>query len=387
MELRNYEKVLMLDFVEDFKCNSCTLCCTSKWNINLSQEEYLDTEKKLASIGENIENYVDVIKNNGEEIIKTKFKNGNCSFLQGDKLCFLQKQFGWETLSDTCRVYPRKLTLTERGLEIGYSPSCPHLVPLFFNKGKTKIVEKSKKEVNYMQPHKYEFIEPRNAIKGSFYYNYLEFEKKAVEIFNSSKKLDEMIVELLELFNEYNKIDKPHKIEFKKAVIEKELTMFIRNLFKCSHISSGFSLEKANMELSKYIDASLLEHFDKDEIYLTEEVLKDVLKCWNKEDDVFLKKYAQNYIFKKLIFVGNKLAITGLIYQMIILKFYIALIAKGLNRKLTQEEKVNIIVEIVTSLAHNKILEKNVNEMFIKKYSGKPDDIILKLSTVFSDKF
>lgn len=165
---RNYnmEKVhyLVPDYVLKYKCSMCGRCCCTNWSIVIDKatlkyyQKIAGKDKKIASelasyikknqdgTGKIVLNY-DVNKVNKNNILDFIFNNSiyetesksialerGCPFLTGDRKCSIQLKYGHDALSDTCKVYPRRMALTERGWELSLYFSCPTAAELLREK-------------------------------------------------------------------------------------------------------------------------------------------------------------------------------------------------------------------------------------------------------------
>jgi len=55
-------------------------------------------------------------------------------------LCVIQKKYGVEALSDTCKIFPRNIFLTERGWEMSLTYACPQAAGTMKNKNPVKFL-------------------------------------------------------------------------------------------------------------------------------------------------------------------------------------------------------------------------------------------------------
>lgn len=64
------------------------------------------------------------LEEGGEAKKVTGLDRAVCPFLSGDGLCVIQRKNGAEALSDTCKIFPRNISLTERGYEMSLTNLC-----------------------------------------------------------------------------------------------------------------------------------------------------------------------------------------------------------------------------------------------------------------------
>ncbi len=131
--------VLVPSSMLNYQCQMCGQCCKG-WRVDLSKNCYDRLHK--AMIQDHSEEYINdfmTIDKADDEVYYAHvlFKNdGNCGALDEDSLCSLHKQYGMETLGDTCKGYPRLVTLTPFGKELAITFSCPHAADLLRDKQK-----------------------------------------------------------------------------------------------------------------------------------------------------------------------------------------------------------------------------------------------------------
>ena len=135
---------LLPGYVMNFKCNGCTECC-KRWRIIFDK----DTMGKYEEIASRDEDFSGLMSQNlkmgkdGQSIVQLKNREVKlslksdwnqqestliemhvCPFLSEDGLCVIQKRFGIEALSDTCKIFPRAIAKTERGFEMALTYAC-----------------------------------------------------------------------------------------------------------------------------------------------------------------------------------------------------------------------------------------------------------------------
>lgn len=122
-----------------FNCNGADCedtCCSGWWNVSIDRETFdkyqHSKDAELAplfavSISKNTLPSADNKSNYG--LMKMK-ADGECHFLQTDKLCAIHKHMGVQALSDTCRLYPRYLNRFGAQRENSLGISCPEAARL-----------------------------------------------------------------------------------------------------------------------------------------------------------------------------------------------------------------------------------------------------------------
>lgn len=116
---------ITLDLYDSFGClaGECTSTCCAGWNIIIDHEDYkrflhLEPGWLRQDILSNI------ISKDGVYYFKNQ-KNGECSMLDGDGLCRIQRNTNEKTLCNTCRKYPRLMNIIEQRLYLSMAASCP----------------------------------------------------------------------------------------------------------------------------------------------------------------------------------------------------------------------------------------------------------------------
>ena len=114
-----------------FKCigSSCEDHCCGGWDIPVDRDTYeryrLFPAEKLGVL------VAAFVNKSGADVPDALYAqihrapSGVCPFLNGEKLCGIQKEYGAELLSATCSMYPRSLSRVEGSLEASLSLSCP----------------------------------------------------------------------------------------------------------------------------------------------------------------------------------------------------------------------------------------------------------------------
>lgn len=145
---------LVPDYIINFKCACCTECC-KRWRIIIDKQtvekydQLADEDEELSAMlvkslkkdktGEatvrlkNIVKKVTVEEDGEQKEIITVDRNV-CPFLDSEGLCAIQKKHGIGALSDTCKIFPRIIFLTERGYEMALTYACKTAAQTLKNK-------------------------------------------------------------------------------------------------------------------------------------------------------------------------------------------------------------------------------------------------------------
>jgi len=133
------QNITVPDYYTKFNCIGPTCedaCCSGWWNVSIDKETFQkyqeSTHPELAplfklAVSKNSLPSADNKNNFG--LMKMK-ADGECHFLQEDKLCAIHKYMGAQALSDTCRIYPRYLNLFGAQREQSLGISCPEAARL-----------------------------------------------------------------------------------------------------------------------------------------------------------------------------------------------------------------------------------------------------------------
>lgn len=110
--MNNQTVILQPKYVADFQCDGskCNAkCCRNSWRIDIDMEAYKKYQRiKNPSMRKKI--LASMQPSTSLVGFKIKFnENGVCPLLCEDNFCYVQKNLGEEALSETCKLYPRRL--------------------------------------------------------------------------------------------------------------------------------------------------------------------------------------------------------------------------------------------------------------------------------------
>ncbi|MGI6649670.1 MAG: flagellin lysine-N-methylase [Bacillota bacterium] len=153
---------LVPDYVLQFKCACCTECC-KRWRINIDKQTVEKYEQLAVDDPELSTLLAEGLKKDkrGGGVVRLKNKvkkqtrevdgqqkeelilvdSAICPFLDQDGLCFIQKKYGVEALSDTCKIFPRNIFLTERGYEMSLTYACKTAAQTLKNKNMVEFYQ------------------------------------------------------------------------------------------------------------------------------------------------------------------------------------------------------------------------------------------------------
>ncbi|MDZ5253812.1 flagellin lysine-N-methylase [Clostridium sp. LIBA-8841] len=139
-------KVRVPIYFNDFKCiaSECEDTCCAGWGIVIDDETHDYYENVEGEFGEILRSKI-VKDDDGDNVFL--LNNGNCSFLNKDKMCDIYINLGEEHLCHTCKQFPR---YTEEFLdlrEIGISLSCPEAARIILRKPENNTFQLSEEEI------------------------------------------------------------------------------------------------------------------------------------------------------------------------------------------------------------------------------------------------
>ncbi len=133
------QNITVPDYYSKFNCIGPTCedtCCSGWWNVSIDKETFqkyqASAQPELAplfklAVSKNTLPSANEKNNYGMMTMKV---DGECHFLQKDKLCAIHKFMGAQALSDTCRIYPRYLNQFGSQRERSLGISCPEAARL-----------------------------------------------------------------------------------------------------------------------------------------------------------------------------------------------------------------------------------------------------------------
>lgn len=129
-------KVLKPFYYDDFKCiaDKCIdNCCHVEWTITIDEKTYKKYRKLKGQWGNKINNNIGRIRSNISDLRygKIKLKDKGCSLLDEKGLCTIHAQLGEGYLSNTCKIYPRKIAKYNNIYERNLLMSCPEVARYF----------------------------------------------------------------------------------------------------------------------------------------------------------------------------------------------------------------------------------------------------------------
>lgn len=192
-------KIRVPKYLNKFKCiaDKCEDTCCAGWEIVIDEETYDYYENLSGSFGERLRSE---IVNDGEDNIFV-LRNGNCAFLNENKLCDIYNELGEDSLCYTCKKYPRYMEEFGNLREIGISLSCPAAARIILgdsNKVEFELSENNEIITSYNDIDGMLFIELmqcRNIIFNILQNRNIDLNKRSAIILNFAKEVQDKIDE------------------------------------------------------------------------------------------------------------------------------------------------------------------------------------------------
>ncbi|WP_346961655.1 flagellin lysine-N-methylase [Clostridium sp.] len=192
-------KIRVPKYLNKFKCiaDKCEDTCCAGWEIVIDEETYDYYQNVSGSFGKRLRNEM---VNDGEDNIFV-LKNGNCAFLNENKLCDIYNELGEESLCYTCKKYPRYMEEFGNLREIGISLSCPEVARIMLgdsNKVEFELSENDEIITSYNDIDAMLFIELmqcRNIIFNIFQNRNIDSNIRAAIILDFAKEVQDKIDE------------------------------------------------------------------------------------------------------------------------------------------------------------------------------------------------
>ena len=139
---------LQPEYTGQFQCDGarCQSRCCRDWGVTLddaSIEKYRNIENRAER-----EEILSHVRRTEAGLTIELRENGWCAFLREDYLCRLQKKYGEEYLSCTCRTFPRMIYLLDGMLERSLSLACPVAAELILSGGSPMAFEQVEVQVD-----------------------------------------------------------------------------------------------------------------------------------------------------------------------------------------------------------------------------------------------
>lgn len=133
-------QILEPDYISKFKCDGTkcsTNCCKRNWTIDIddatfSKYKHIKPTAKAKEITKHIKTKIHPFKGKINQLMLNEKKQ--CPFLDTDNLCSIQKTYGEDYLSVTCKTYPRiNFKISDDFMYRALSLTCPLVCNLVLN--------------------------------------------------------------------------------------------------------------------------------------------------------------------------------------------------------------------------------------------------------------
>jgi len=391
--------VLTPQYLKKFQCigPKCEDNCCYGWKVQINEEMY----KKYRKVSEiQLKPLLDksVTRNrsnpSNENYAKVKMNNeGDCPFLDGEKLCMIQRSMGAGYLSKVCMTYPRMTNIVNGVYEKSVTLSCPEAarnVLLNDNIMEFDDVEESLEEqiivnteidtenikysnkvnkyfwslrifsISVIQNRNYELWE-RLIILGSF----MGRVQECVE--------NEMVHDIPNLINEYN-------IMIEDRFFNKLLEGIPKNLAIQMQLMKEFNDQRFSMALSKNNNAyvqcviEFLQGINYDDKSSVEEIAARYEEAYTnyynpfmKDNEHILENFLVNNMFKDLFPVSSKGGVFDDYMQLVVHYSFVKMLLIGMSahyKQLDEDIIIKLIYSFSRAIDHNKVFLNKIFKLF-----------------------
>ena len=180
-------KIRVPDYYNKFKCiaDKCPDTCCTYWDVVIDSKTAGKYKKIQGSIGEKLRSNM-IVDEDGDIIFQCHKER--CPFLAKNGLCDIQRKLGEESLSYTCRQYPRFFDEFGALQEYGLSFSCPEAADIIIN---------HKEKITFTIEENSEISVSPNDIEPELFMYLVDTRKRIFEIVqNRNLSIDERVQEL-----------------------------------------------------------------------------------------------------------------------------------------------------------------------------------------------
>ncbi|WP_318615788.1 flagellin lysine-N-methylase [Sporosarcina sp. YIM B06819] len=382
-------EIILPEYMTQFQCigSACEDTCCAGWKVTVDKETYkkykgTKNPEMKTLLNENVKR--NRSGNSDDLYAKIKMNNsGDCTLLDEDHLCKIQKELGPDFLSNTCAVYPRNLNLVDNVVEKSATLSCPEVA---------RLVLLNEKGIDFIQD-----VEPSNT-KGflkkhsmskeqqELFWNLRIFTIRTLQ--NRNISIENRLIILGLFYRKFDKLSsegKSEKVlllmqEFESSIDDESLLDSIKQL--PGNISFQVSMCKSLLEYrlsssitsQRYVDCLNemvkglgidIEFFEDDINQRYKEAYEVDYKPFIDKHEYILENYLVNYVFTNL-FPFDKKTVTDsfaiLIINFSMIKLHLIGMAKyhnGLNNDLV----IKLVQSYSKTIDHNNAYLKNVENL------------------------
>ncbi len=124
-------------YMNTFKCigGECEDNCCIGWDVDIDKNTYLKYKNvSQPQMKREFDKYIHINEDVYDDSVNYAFAvlnpNKECSFLNADRLCMIQKHLGESYLSNVCSSFPRMTHKIDSVVERSATPSCPEIARL-----------------------------------------------------------------------------------------------------------------------------------------------------------------------------------------------------------------------------------------------------------------
>ncbi len=392
MEGHKFHKVLLPQYMKDFKCigKECSESCCVKWSISIDKDTYKKyKETKNQKLKDLFSTNITRWRSKGDYANYAKIilrENGECPFLDENKLCNIHKHLGEDGLSVTCTIYPRNYNNIDDCLEISATMSCP---------------EAARRALLNKEPMEFDVIEEEKQIKGGLRKTIdtskVDFKNKVnrylwdFRIFtisllqNRDYRLWERVT-ILGLF--YNKVSKSKLIDsiniianynsnIQKGLYKEELLKIPCNMEVQSLITTALTNKRVSMGINNEKYINMLQESMEGMEFNNEGEKKDKLKSYEKAYDYYNKNFEEKYeyilenylvndVFKDVFPLKRKDLFENyeiLVVKYAIIRMHLIGLASFYKEEFNEEKVVSTIQSFSRVVEHSDSFIENVYEI------------------------
>lgn len=385
--------------MKDFQCIGlkCEDNCCYGWKVSIDDVTY----KKYRKVNEPSLKFLlnaNVTRNRSnpspDNYAKIKMKeNGDCPFLEDDKLCKIHKELGSEFLSKVCMIYPRITNIVNGVYEKSATLSCPEVARLALLKSSVmefdEIEESTDISHNISTQIDTYNIKYANKLKKYFW----ELRIFSISLLQNRKYSITNRLIILGLFlkkvQEYAKSERIKAIPFiieeynnivENGNVEEYLNSIPSNLAIQMELMKEFNDQRFSVAFSQnskaYIDC--VAEFLNGIGYTDEAKVEDIAELYKeaylkfyepfmKEHEYILENLLVNHAFNQLFPINSKEGVFDDYMKLVVHYSLIKMLLIGMaayNKKLDEELIVRLVYLFSRAIEHNKVFFDNTFKLF-----------------------
>ncbi|SEV96327.1 flagellin lysine-N-methylase [[Clostridium] fimetarium] len=230
-------------YYKNFKCigAACTDTCCAGWEVVIDEKSYKFYKTVQGDFGQRLK--ATMISTDENSFI---LQNGNCPFLNENKLCDIYTELGEDKLCETCKTYPRFLEEFGDLREIGISLSCMEAA---------KLIIGNQEPVTFELENNNEIITTYNNINPELFMNLYSARKVTIDILqNRSIDLNSRIALIIAFTQDIQeKIDRDKLSQISDVKKKYAKVDFVKNYINELDRYKDNALEKYE-NMSKYMN-------------------------------------------------------------------------------------------------------------------------------------